>query len=478
MPVNAGRVSTNFPIPHMSALPLSEAVHLIDPDLLVQQCKQCICDLCYGVIIKPVSGCPDGHSFCRACYVKALVRNKSCPACRAVVQDENTLVPNRLAESFIDKLVIRCEHAYKQSADEANPPKRAKCAPLTVQALRAALTQHGLDSNGVKSELVARLEKYRKKASGCEWSGNVEDLTSHRGVCAWTKCPNTGCSASPLRTNLLLEHGAICEHRKITCGHCRVEVPYLSLTDHEALCPDAEIVCPNENCSETERRCLMQFHRGGCQHEQITCNSPECYARLPRKDITAHVRACHMHSRNSAEEMLQEMWGENAARTAASESELRNSAGSPISCVFNWRAGWGPNLSNLSEYSGYCEDTDETQRYRSEMHNFGGEWQGYGVFGLCDRPDEDDSHFIGLRMENDRAEFTKCLVHATFSILDKNDTGLCQIYEEGTDMAPVMFDFKEFLCAEYFTPTAEDKAQSMRADGSIRMRAVVRLFID
>jgi hypothetical protein len=82
-------------------------------------------------------------------------------------------------------------------------------------------------------------------------------------------------------------------------------------------------------------------------------------------------------------------------------------------------------------------------------------------------------------MENDDwDEVTKCLVHATFSVLDNNDKVLRQIYEVGTATAPDIFDFKEFVCEEYFTPTTEDKAQSLRADGSIRLRAVVRLFID
>jgi len=67
-------------------------------------------------------------------------------------------------------------------------------------------------------------------------------------------------------------------------------------------------------------------------------------------------------------------------------------------------------------------------------------------------------------------------VHATFSILDTNDKTLREIHW-GTASEPEPHDFTADS-GDYFTPTAEEKAQSVRADGSIRLRAVVRLFLD
>lgn len=37
----------------------------IDPGLLEEECEECVCGLCFGVMVKPASGCPEGHSFCR-----------------------------------------------------------------------------------------------------------------------------------------------------------------------------------------------------------------------------------------------------------------------------------------------------------------------------------------------------------------------------------------------------------------------------
>ena len=83
----------------------------IDPDLLEEKDEDSVCGLCFGVMVKPASGCPEGHCFCEQCFVQALARNKSCPACRARVKDAKTLVPNRTAENLIAKLWLRCELA-------------------------------------------------------------------------------------------------------------------------------------------------------------------------------------------------------------------------------------------------------------------------------------------------------------------------------------------------------------------------------
>ena len=156
---------------------------------------------------------------------------------------------------------------------------------------------------------------------------------------------------------------------------------------------------------------------------------------------------------------MQRAWSENAAlegRVAEFESEQRHTAASPTSWVFNWRAdGWGVG------------------RYLSETHDY-----GQGVSGdclLCGSFDPEHSHFIGFAIKGQR----KCRVHAKFSILDKDDKTLRTVHEIGTAAAPEEHEFDDdSFWGTDFTPTAEEKAQSVRADGSIRLRAVARLFLD
>ena len=214
---------------------------------------------------------------------------------------------------------------------------------------------------------------------------------------------------------------------------------------HELICRYAKIECQNEGCSVVHIRALTDRHRAECGHEKCTCLCPGCDERLPRKDMNAHVRAQHMQN---AEEQLQLLW----RQTAASESEQRLAAGAQTSWVFNWRAdGWQPS------------------RFRSETHVW-----GEAVSGWCEfqgAVDHSDKPFITLRIW--RTE--NCRVHATFSILDKHDKILRQVVEIGTADAPQTV---VFFMGDPFEVTAAEKAQSVRADGSFRLRAVVRLFLD
>jgi len=420
--------------------------------------------ICSGVMVEPASGCPEGHSCCRPCYVKELEVRKLCPTCRHPVAGEQKLVRVRPLEGMVSQLRLRCKHGEGckgNEAAEAGPPaaKRARLAPaasMTVEVLRAELRQRGLDSMGNKPGLVARLEEDRQKDGGCRWRGRVGELPAHLGgECAWetVKCPNKGCTASLLRKELPA-HDATCENRAVKCGHCNTEVMRRSLAEHEGRCGSASVECPNEGCSVRQQRWTMNVHRADCQQEEVTCPCPGCDARLLRKGIDAHVKATHLLS---PEQQLQRLWRENARLQTKAESEQRLAAASPTSFIFNWRAdGWG---------DGY---------FLSETCDLGDGVTGNCVFHSCSSGPE-RSYFIGYGIKG-RA---KCKVHVILSILDKHDKVLLSLPEIGTAAEPTEHKFTAVPhWGRNFRPTAEEKAQSERADGSIRLRAVVRLFLE
>ena len=143
-------------------------------------------------------GCPDGHSFCRACYVKWLRKNKGCPTCRHAA-DKRKLVRNRPLEGIISQMNVRCENSKRGGHDSAGGGSPA--------AKRAKLT-------------------------ACEWTGLVGELAVHLGGCdfAPVKCLYQGCTESPLRRDLL-EHQVICGDRKVQCSLCVEEVECRSLAE-------------------------------------------------------------------------------------------------------------------------------------------------------------------------------------------------------------------------------------------------------
>ena len=164
--------------------------------------------------------------------------------------------------------------------------------------------------------------------------------------------------------------------------------------------------------------------------------------------MDAHVEATHLQS---AAKQLQILWHKVETLNALSESENRHAVASPTTWVFNWRA-----------------DSWEAGIVYSETHDFGEGVTGYCIIKLTSNVEY--SHFIGYMLRG----IDKCTVLATLSILDTHDKILREVYElKGED------DFTDVFCkGKHFTPTADEKARSVRADGSIRLRAVVRLFLD
>ena len=153
---------------------------------------------------------------------------------------------------------------------------------------------------------------------------------------------------------------------------------------------------------------------------------------------------------------------------AAAESEQRHAATCAVafidrllvqctpttSWVFNWRAdGWpSPRCGQV----------------KSESHDF-----GRGVAGACSMMELAGSYYMSVDFSG--VAMGKYRVHATFSILDKHDKTLRQVCRIGTAISPHEVTGR---AGGIFRVTAEERAQSVRADGSIRLRAEVRLFLD
>ena len=227
-------------------------------------------------------------------------------------------------------------------------------------------------------------EEDRKTGGGCRWKGFVGGNAAHLGQCAWVpiKCTNKSCTQSPLRRDRL-EHEATCEYRVVPCCHCKRQLQFRALEEHEGSCPLAMIACANEGCDVQCKRASMNLHRAKCKHESVTCECPGCGETFLRKGMDAHVEATHMQA---AGKQLQRLWHEVAILNAASESvvarltetsereiakveskaeskvaalqateesEQHHAAVVPSSWVFNWRAdGW------------------EQGEFYSETHNF------------------------------------------------------------------------------------------------------------
>ena len=93
-----------------------------------------------------------------------------------------------------------------------------------------------------------------------------------------------------------------------------------------------------------------------------------------------------------------------------------------------------------------------------------------------DNPDDEKTHIIGFIPE----EGSVCTMHCKCSILDKNDKVLRVVSRPGDyDLRepPIETDSLVEGIGPYFNLSAADKAGAVRADGSIKLRMAVLLYL-
>lgn len=182
----------------------------------------------------PTSGCPEGHTYCRDCFKKALTKARRCPACRHSVT-ESQLRRNRPLEGVINRLRVHCKHAPPPSQDEPRrgdggvalppPAKRARITPaaeLSSAELATALRERGLEATGEQEALAACLQDHLD-AAFCTWTGTVGDLGEHlERVCPWQPvvCGNAGCAQTWARRKMVTHSRDTCEFRRVPCKFC------------------------------------------------------------------------------------------------------------------------------------------------------------------------------------------------------------------------------------------------------------------
>jgi len=456
------------------------------------------CPICMMVLADPTTGCPGGHALCRKCYVAELHKRKECPTCRHAT-DESRLQRCLPLEGLIGQLRMQCKHGPEEGAgggEGGAPPsaKRAKLEPaqsMSVGDLREELQRGGVGTSGEKDELAARLEEHRRSNAGeegaqrCSWRGRVCELAGHLAESCLhepVKCPNAvaGCTESMLRKDAARHASETCEYRKNRCAHCANAFEARALVGHEGSCPEAQIECPNAGCGVTVAREGMGEHRGVCGREEVGCLCPGCEERMMRADVEQHVavsgaehvlkawrRAAEAEEKMVVMEEKVEKMEDQAVKQGEKSAEMEKKVaeqGSVIAVlqkaltrVFTWSTdcGWG--------------------RVDSDAFTFTGGLRGR-CYSYTNKLQKEYKHFMGFTLEEGPA----CTMHYKCSILDKNDKVLrvvsrpeeCDFRKPPAKTGPVGRGY-----GALFEPTAADKAGAVRADGRIKLRMVVHLYL-
>ena len=179
-----------------------------------------VCPLCKGICNYPVVHSNNDKTYCKECSLKYYSIHHHYPFSNTDT-DESKPIPLRLVEDIIDKQLIFCKN----------------------------------------------------KQIGCEFLGDVKSYRQHLlNECLKEKinCTLEGCKCIIYR-EFLKEHLDTCEYRKIKCIHCKNEMRFNTINEHNSVCPKIEIECPLQ-CGERILRENIENHINSiCPKQKESC---------------------------------------------------------------------------------------------------------------------------------------------------------------------------------------------------------------
>lgn len=230
------------------------------------------CGLCAEVMKNPVQ-CPQGHTFCRDCFITAINIKGQCPIrCSELKLDSSMLVMNRIVADMIGDLPVRC------SSIVGNP-----CQSLALSEVHQP--------------------KKAKVFSECTWTGQYKDLPLHQKECSYIvqSCPHVGCKVEIQRLELP-SHTEICPYRQVICPLCGNSYQYIDSGEHQNQCSAKLICCPNECTNDdgvvtTIPQCDLREHLLICGNEIIPCKYENigCMFHTKRSEMEPHQQDLGMH---------------------------------------------------------------------------------------------------------------------------------------------------------------------------------------
>jgi len=131
------------------------------------------------------------------------------------------------------------------------------------------------------------------KQKGCDWQGEVNDITNHlrnSDGCQFveTKCSNK-CGKVIQRQYLVGHLRTECPYRKVSCQYCHDNGEHWFIDgEHKDNCPKYPLPCPNSCEVGTVPREDMEKHKGECQLEEMHCPNG-CKRKVERRYFTNHV---------------------------------------------------------------------------------------------------------------------------------------------------------------------------------------------
>ena len=222
----------------------------IDPELLIDKTsldiEEYFCPLCKGILNDPIiDKC--SHTFCKKCFETFYNKYHKCPISKEILKDGIYTSVYLICKS-IGKRKIKCKNCNK----------------------------------------------------GCLWIGKISEMKEHiLNDCqkSLIKCPFQNCNIEIIREKMN-EHKKICEYRTIECNDCHNNFPFKVLEEHNNICPNKKIPCP-QNCGlNIERKDIDNHIKNSCDCTLISCSFKDlgCLDQYKKKDFNNKMQDdCSKH---------------------------------------------------------------------------------------------------------------------------------------------------------------------------------------
>ncbi|XP_049562300.1 TNF receptor-associated factor 3 isoform X4 [Orcinus orca] len=138
----------------------------------------------------------------------------------------------------------------------------------------------------------ALLSSSSPKCTACR-EGISKDKVHLKNDCQFEEllCVRADCKEKVLRKDLRDHVDKACKYREATCGHCRSQVPMITLQKHEDTeCPCVVVSCPHKCSVQTLLRSELSAHLSECVNAPSTCSFKRygCVFQGTNQQIKAH----------------------------------------------------------------------------------------------------------------------------------------------------------------------------------------------
>eukprot|EP01084_Bolivina_argentea_P030715 56866_1 len=230
-----------------------------------QFAKQWECGICSNIMKEPRQfNCDAGDLFCKDCIIKlpeswtvSEGKCRQCPKCKKNCTIQNEYIKIPYIERQINALKVLCPNSkntsYISNTNNDSGPNE-QFSTISDDTKKRKIIVIDDDTNDNKRRKLNN-EKL------CDWSGIYSDLSQHIIMCPYQsiKCP-FDCGNEMLRENV---------------------------KNHENICPNIRITCPNNGCVISLKRHLMNKHiKEHCPKTKVTCSL--CNKSMIRTSVYAH----------------------------------------------------------------------------------------------------------------------------------------------------------------------------------------------